>query len=90
MQQAVDERRELAIKRLKARNDFRIHLVCYLTVSAMLVVVWAFTSAWLQGFFWPIIPMAAWGVGIIIHAYSVYAASTYTEEEIQQEMKRLA
>jgi hypothetical protein len=45
MESSFDSPRERAIKRIKAKNDFKTHLVAYLTVNAMLVSVWLFTAA---------------------------------------------
>jgi hypothetical protein len=83
---AAQNRRERAIKRIKDKNDFKTHLVVYLTVNAMLVVIWAFTGA---GFFWPIFPIVGWGVGVVMNAYVVYRGNIYSEEQIEREMKNL-
>ncbi len=88
----MTRRRELAIKRIKAKNDFKIHLLVYLTVNTMLVVIWAFTNAgqpFPQGFFWPIFPIAGWGIGVVINGYVAYWGNVYTEEQIQREMQKL-
>jgi hypothetical protein len=93
MESSIESPRELAIKRIKAKNDFKTHLVAYLAVNAMLVIVWVFTAAsfpYPLSFFWPIFPIAGWGVGIVIHAYTVYRGNVYTEEQIQREMKALS
>lgn len=85
-------RREQAIKRIKAKNDFKIHLVVYLAVNTMLVVIWAFTNAgqpFPGGFFWPIFPIAGWGIGVVINGYVAYQGNVYTEERIQREMQKL-
>ena len=79
-------RREQAIKRLKAKSEFKVHLVVYLTVNAMVVLVWALTSS---GYFWPIWPIAGWGIGVVMHGYTVYWGSVFTEEQIEREMKSL-
>jgi hypothetical protein len=79
-------RREQAIKRIKEKNDFKIHLMVYLAVNAMLVFIWAFTS---QGFFWPIFPIVGWGIGVVINGYVAYRGNIYTEERIQREMEKL-
>jgi hypothetical protein len=87
-----EERRALAIKRIKAKNEFRIHLVVYLCVNGMLTLIWAFTTLgkpFLAGFFWPIFPMAGWGMGLLIHGYTAYRPNVYTEEQIEREMKQL-
>jgi hypothetical protein len=85
-------RRALAIKRIKAKDEFKIHLVVYLCVNGMLTLIWALTSVgtpFLGGFFWPIIPMAGWGIGLVIHAFTAYRTNVYTEEQVQREMRQL-
>ena len=43
---------------------FSDHLRVYLVVSAFLIFIWAMTS---RGYFWPMWPMAGWGVAVAIH-----------------------
>lgn len=81
------QRREAAIKRLKDREGFRIHLISYLAVNTMVILIWAMTGA---GYFWPIWLIGLWGIGLVINAYVVYAAKPLTEDQIQKEMKNLA
>ena len=88
----TEQRRELAIKRLKAKSDFKKQLLAYVAVNTMLTVIWAFTSAgqpWPRGIFWPIFPIIGWGVGLVIHGYVTYRGNSYTEEKIQREMTKL-
>ncbi len=80
-----DGRREAAVKRLKAKRDFKNHLAVYVIVNALLVVIWAVTNA---GYFWPIWAMAGWGVGLAFNAWSVYFERPISEDEIDREMKR--
>ena len=80
-----DQRREDAIRRLNDKRDFRTHLTVYLVVNAMLVAIWAFTGA---DFFWPIFPIAGWGVGLILHWYNVFMVRPPSEEQIQREIER--
>lgn len=81
-----NERRESAIKHLNAKRSFRSHLVIYLLVNTMLVVIWAATGA---GYFWPIWPIAGWGIGLALNAYGVFfGAKALSEGEIQAEMDR--
>ena len=80
------QRRELAIRRLKEKNGFKIHLFVYVVVNAMIVLVWLFTGS---GFFWPIFPIALWGMGVVLNGWAVYFGDRYTEEQIQREMKTL-
>src|SRR4051794_11679662 len=39
-----EQRRDIAIRRIKAKSDFRVHLVVYLIINGMFIVFWAFTS----------------------------------------------
>jgi hypothetical protein len=91
--QTEGERRALALKRIKAKSDFKIHLVVYLTVNALFVVIWAMTNAgepYPQGFFWPIFPMVGWGVGVVINGFVVYRRNIFTEDRVRREMKKLS
>lgn len=78
--------RERAVKRLKKKHDFHVHLVIYLMVNSMIVIVWAMTS---QGFFWPIFPLVGWGVGVVANAWDAYGGDEPTEDQIAREMGRL-
>jgi hypothetical protein len=80
------ELREQAVARLKKKRDFRGHLFIYVTVNAMLVVIWAITS---HGFFWPIFPILGWGVGVAANAWDVYGRRPISEDEIRRETERL-
>lgn len=87
-----EQRRELAIQRIKARHDFRVHLISYVVVNAALVVLWYLTSQDANGelgFFWPVIPILGWGIGLAIHAYVTYFPPSLTEDDVQREMRRL-
>lgn len=43
--------------------EFDEHLRAYLSVMALLVVIWALTGA---GYFWPIWPILGWGLGVVL------------------------
>jgi len=77
------ESREVAIKRVKARRDFKTHVVVYVLVNALLVVIWAFSGA---GYFWPIWIIAGWGIGLALNAWTVYFEKPISEDEIRREM----
>lgn len=81
------ELRVRAIKRLKKRRDFHGHVLVYLLVNAFLVAIWAVVTP--EIFFWPIIPMAGWGIGVVMNAWEVYFAEEIGEEEIHREIERL-
>ena len=78
--------RARAVKRWKKQRDFRIHLLMYLMVNGSLVVIWAMTGS---GFFWPVFPIVAWGIGVVAAAWDAYSRDVPTETEIRREMDRL-
>jgi 2TM domain len=89
------QQRALAIKRLQAKQAFRIHLLVYLAINALLIAIWAGlgNSVSIPGlpptFFWPIFPILGWGLGLAIQGYMAYYGGGPTEDEIQREMKNL-
>ncbi|HZU80439.1 MAG TPA: 2TM domain-containing protein [Acidimicrobiales bacterium] len=82
-EQVVDER-EAATGRIRARRDFGSHFVVFLIVNAALVGVWSLSG----GYFWPAWVMAAWGVGIFMHAWDVFLRPPITEADIAAEIER--
>ena len=81
-----DELRQRAIRRLKKRSDFHMHLLMYVLVNGFFVGIWAITHS---GFFWPAFPMMGWGIGLVANAVDVYRDEEPTEERIQQEIAHL-
>jgi len=79
------DRREAAVKRVKARRDFKTHVAAYVIVNLFLIGIWALGD---RGFFWPIWVMLAWGIGLAFNAWDVYFRKPISEEEIQREMER--
>lgn len=79
------DRKQAAIKRLEAKRGFTIHLAVYVIVNALLVVIWAVTG---MGYFWPIWPLAGWGIAVAIHGWVTYFQKPISEEEIRREMER--
>ena len=82
------DKREMAIHRLKTKRDFFSHLSAYVVVNGFLVVIWAFTQGNNGGHFWPIWPMAGWGIGLVLHAWETFRAPI-SEAAIQREMEKL-
>jgi hypothetical protein len=82
-----DERRAEAVERLENRRDFRNHALVYVVVNTMLIVIWAASGA---GYFWPIWSIAGWGIGLALHAWTIYGQRPFTEDDIREETKRLA
>jgi len=80
-----NDKREAAVKRLRAKRGFKIHVAIYLVVNALIVVVWATSGA---AYFWPIWAMLGWGIGLAFHGWSVYLQKRISEDEIRREMER--
>jgi hypothetical protein len=55
-------------------------------VNTFLVAIWWFTGV---GFFWPVLPIFAWGIAVVADAWEVYGREEFTEEQVQREMNRL-
>lgn len=79
--------RERALRSLKKKHDFHIHLTIYVVVNAFLVAIWAMTTA---GFFWPIFPIVGWGIGVLANAWDAYGSDEPTERQVNREMVRLS
>jgi len=78
--------RDRAVTQLKKQRDFRGHVLVYVLVNAFLVVIWAVSDA--HGFFWPVFPIAGWGIGVIMNAWDVYWRPQITDQDIQREIER--
>ena len=81
----IGDAREAAIKRLKAKRDFQISLIAYVLVNSFLVVIWVLGDG---GTFWPIFPIAGWGLGLAFQAWNGYGARPLSESNSRREMER--
>lgn len=79
------DKREAAVKRLKARRGFTTHAAIYLIVNVLLVALWFFSGL---HYFWPIWPIVGWGIGIAIHGWTIYFQKPISEDDIRREMER--
>lgn len=80
----TEEQRQRAVRRIRAKREFWVHFAVYLAVNALLVVIWAMTSA---AHFWPVWPILGWGIAIIVHAVRVYGGSSeISEAQIDREL----
>lgn len=61
----LKDRRRAEVRRAAAQRAFREHLRTYVSVMALLVVIWALTG---MGYFWPVWPAVGWGFGLLAHA----------------------
>ena len=80
-----DERRKAAIGRLQAKRAFQGNLISYLAVNALLIAIWALSG---RGYFWPIWVIVFWGLGLAMHAWTVFGRGGITEADIQREMTK--
>jgi 2TM domain len=78
--------RDEAVTQLKKQRDFHAHLLIYGLVNAFLVGIWAAVDV--HGFFWPIFPIAGWGIGVVMNAWDVYWRRPITEADIKREIER--
>ncbi len=83
---SYDERRGAAIARIGEKRDFRNHALVYCAVNTLLVVIWAASGA---GYFWPIWPIAGWGIALALHAWRTFGQKPISEVEINEEMHRV-
>ena len=79
------ERREAAVKRLKAKREFWQHVIVYVLVNSLLVVIW-----WVTGdhhHFWPMWVLLGWGIGLVMHAWETFRRPI-SEDAIRREMEK--
>jgi 2TM domain len=78
--------RDRAVTQLKKQRDFRGHVLVYVLVNTFFVVIWAIITP--HAFFWPVFPIAGWGIGVVMNAWDVYWRPEITEDDIRHEMER--
>ena len=81
-----EQKREIAVRRVKERRDFYWHLGTYLIVNAFLIAVWAWSDA---SYFWPFWVLVGWGIGLAFHAWATFFGRPVDEGDIQKEMRKL-
>jgi hypothetical protein len=90
-EQGVDspsQERELAIQRLKMKQDFKGILAGGLLAVVVTVVIWALGEG---GYFWPMWVMLGVAIGIVTQGWKAYGPSNrITEADVQREMGRSA
>ena len=79
-------------QKAKARAKFQAHLLSFLSVNAMLWVIWALTAAprsHRSDIPWPLWVTAFWGLGLVARGVAAYGGFSY-EQRAQREYDRLA
>ena len=77
--------RDRVRQRLQDRRNFGSHVVVFVVVNAFLVTAWAITGT---GYFWPVWVLAAWGVGLVLHAWETFLHRPVTEADVEAELRR--
>ena len=78
--------RERARARVEKKHKLRSDVVAYVVINVALVVMWAITG---MGYFWPGWILGIWGVFLLLDAWNVYYRRPVTDEEIDEELRRL-
>lgn len=82
------ERYQEAKKRVKETKDFYFHIIAYILVNAVLVVINLLTS---PEYLWSIWPIIGWGIGLVIHAFSIFGnlrGKSWEERKIKEIMDK--
>ncbi len=75
--------RAAAVRRLRVKRDFRMHLGAYVIINAVLVAIWAMGS---RVGFWPVWPLVFWGAVVALHGWWAYFGNPVSERAIRREM----
>jgi 2TM domain len=82
------ELRQQAIIRLRKKRELQAHVLAYLMVNLFLNAIWLLGD--FGGFYWPVIPLFGWGIGLVFHIWDVFWPALASEERIDREIRRLA
>lgn len=78
--------RQRALQALRRKRSLNQQLRLYFIVNAILVLVWLGSG---RGSFWPIYPIAFWGISLLIQGWSIsHPDREFSEEEISREIER--
>jgi hypothetical protein len=79
--------RELAIQRLKLKQDFKGILVGGAAAAVLAVVIWAIGG---ESYFWPVWVMLLAAIPIAVAGWKAYGPSNrITEDDVQREISRV-
>lgn len=82
--------RQQAVRNLRRRAAFRIHLLVYLLINELLIVTWLTTGLTVGVWYpWWVFPVFGWGTGLAIHGWTAYRGDELSEDRIQAEMRRI-
>jgi hypothetical protein len=81
-----DNARELAIQRLKLKQDFKGMLAGGVFAVLVCIVIWLLGDG---GYFWPIWVILGVGIAVVVQAWKAYGPSNrITEADVQREMEK--
>ena len=84
--QGEDNARELAIQRLKMKQDFKGLVAGGALAVVVSIVIWALGDG---GYFWPMWVILGVAIGVVAQGWKAYGPSNQiTEDDIQREMQR--
>ena len=86
----TDELREAARRNLKARNDFKVMLAIFATITVLLVAIWFFSTEG-DGYFWPIWPILGFIIASVFAGLDAYGVTRrqITEADVDAEIARM-
>ena len=88
MNDANDEIRRIARKRLKRKADFKNYIFVWVFVSALLTTIWFISSP--GTFFWPAFAIAGMGIAAVFVWWDAYGPNRdITEADIDAEIERM-
>jgi hypothetical protein len=81
-----EQARELAIQRLKLKQDFKGMAAGGAFAVLVCIVIWAMGDG---DYFWPVWVILGVGIGVVVQAWKAYGPSNrITEADVQREMER--
>jgi hypothetical protein len=84
--QGEDNARELAIQRLKLKQDFKGVAAGGALAVLVTIVIWALGGG---GYFWPVWVVLGVAIGLITTGWKAYGPSNQiTEDDVQREMEK--
>jgi 2TM domain-containing protein len=81
---APDQQREFALRRIRAKRKFKISLVIFVSVNALLLATWAalaIAGVPTHSQLWPYpIAMGIWAAYVALQGYAAYRGKRYTQK----------
>ncbi len=79
---------EEARTRVKQKRGFLGHLMSYLSINAVLVIIWALSG---RGYMWFLWPMGVWGAFVVLNFLDVFLVRGSMSEAaaIRREVERI-